>query len=276
MTIPAAFLPDQDRHPLENPVWFCPLASGSKGNAAYVSDGETSILVDAGLSLKELERRMADRGLSCARLNGVVVSHEHIDHVRGVGLLARRHGVPVYLTKGTLAALPKTVGDVPGVRTIAAGRSFAIGTLSVHPFSISHDTADPCGFTITAGRVKIGVATDLGVATGMVRHHLSGATALLLEANHDPAMLESGPYPWHIKQRVKSRSGHLSNEAARDLLSELVHDGLSSVILGHLSQTNNLPQKAMDTVLPALDGHSARLRVAVQDECGELYRFQAG
>ncbi|MFP4475561.1 MAG: MBL fold metallo-hydrolase [Desulfatibacillaceae bacterium] len=256
-------------------ITLCALASGSKGNAVYVSDGATNILVDAGLSGKEIIRRMTLHGLSMEDVHAMVVSHEHIDHVRGVGVLARRFAIPAYFTRATWTAAPASLGEIPEVRRFVAGNTFPIGTLSVHPFSISHDAADPCGFTIKAGGVKVGIATDLGIATGMVRHHLRNCNALLLEANHDVAMLEQGPYPWPIKQRVKSRSGHLSNECARDLLSELLHDGLSHVILGHISQTNNLPEKALDAVRPVFEGHAAHVRAASQDVCGELLRLEA-
>ena len=147
---------------------------------------------------------------------------------------------------------------------------FTINDLSIHPFSISHDAQDPCGFTINQNGTKIGIATDLGIATSMVKAHLQGCTLLILEANHDEQMLINGPYPWPIKQRIKSRTGHLSNEASKALLKELQHDGLKHVMLAHLSETNNTPQKAVNEVGKALTRCKARLDVASQDKCGGL------
>ena len=147
---------------------------------------------------------------------------------------------------------------------------FTINDLSIHPFSISHDAQDPCGFTINQNGTKIGIATDLGIATSMVKAHLQGCTLLILEANHDEQMLINGPYPWPIKQRIKSRTGHLSNEASKTLLNELQHEGLKHVMLAHLSETNNTPQKAVNEVGKALTRCKARLDVAFQDKCGRL------
>jgi phosphoribosyl 1,2-cyclic phosphodiesterase len=248
----------------------CTLASGSKGNATYISDGTTSILIDAGLSGIELERRMSGRGINPSELSGIIVSHEHIDHVRGVGILSRRYDLPVYINSQTHKAALPIVKTLKINKTFACGRSFAINQLVFHPFALSHDATDPAGFTVTAKNVKIGLATDLGVATGMVKQHLKNCELLILEANHDSAMLEQGPYPWPLKQRIKSRTGHLSNEDSRILVNELKHPDLKHVILGHLSEINNTPEKALSHVGAALDGCRASLNVAVQDTCGEM------
>jgi len=253
-----------------NPLCFCPLASGSKGNAIYISNGGTSILIDAGLSGIDLERRLASRGLSPEDLSAIIVSHEHIDHVRGVGVLSRRYNIPVYGNVKTTAAAAPIIKEIDFQKTFSCGTSFSINSLTIHPFSLSHDAEDPAGFTIQYNGIKIGLATDLGLATGLVKEHLKDCALLMIEANHDTRMLEDGPYPWPLKQRIRSRSGHLSNEDSRNLLSELKHRGLRHVILGHLSETNNTPEKAMSHVGSALDGCRARLNVAVQEECGEM------
>jgi phosphoribosyl 1,2-cyclic phosphodiesterase len=249
----------------------CVLASGSKGNAIYVSDGDTAILVDAGLSGIEIARRMHAAGLQMESLKAILVSHEHSDHVRGVGVLARRHGLPVYITPDTAAAAASQLGRIDELKHFETGRDFTIHGLIIHPFATSHDAHDPSGFTIAQNGHKIGIATDMGIATGMVKEHLKACSLLVLEANHDPAMLIEGPYPWPLKQRIKSRNGHLSNQDSRDLLAEIKHDGLCHVILAHLSETNNTPEKALQAALQALDSQDRfQLHVACQECCGDL------
>lgn len=251
---------------------ICVLASGSKGNTIHISDGQTNLLFDAGLSGIEIQRRMQTVGLSADDLDGIVVSHEHSDHVRGVGILARRFDLPVYISSGTAAAASAQLGRIDDMRTIEIGATFTIDNLIIHPFSTSHDATDPAGFTISRNGCKIGIATDLGIATGMVRHHLKSCDLLVLEANHDPRMLAEGPYPWPLKQRIKGRNGHLSNEDSRDLLAELNHDGLCHVILAHLSEINNTPAKARQAFerLITESAPQARLHVACQDRCTDL------
>jgi phosphoribosyl 1,2-cyclic phosphodiesterase len=249
---------------------FCCLASGSKGNALYVSDGETAILIDAGLSGADMERRFASKGLNPENLDAIIVSHEHIDHVRGVGVLSRRYDIPVYATAKTASAAAPIIKKVNVCKTFSCGRSFSINRLAIHPFSISHDAEDPAGFTVRHEDIKIGLATDLGLATKLVKEHLKECALLMIEANHDLDMLENGPYPWPLKQRIKSRSGHLSNADSKDLLNEIKHPHLKQVILGHLSEINNRPEKALAHVGSALEGYGARLEVAVQDTCGDL------
>jgi phosphoribosyl 1,2-cyclic phosphodiesterase len=251
----------------------CVLASGSKGNALYISDGVTSVLIDAGLSAIAIERRLRSRGLDPGSLDAIVVSHEHSDHIQGVGPLSRRYELPVYINELTLAAAKQQVGDLSQARTFRRGLSFSIGDLCLHPFSVSHDASDAVGFTILSTTVKMGIATDLGVATQLVRHHLKGCKLIVLEANHDHKMLEEGPYPWHIKQRIQGRMGHLSNEACRDLLGDVCHSGLKHVILGHISETNNDPEKALSVVEGALSDNRTHLSVARQHEAGQIIKI---
>jgi phosphoribosyl 1,2-cyclic phosphodiesterase len=249
----------------------CVLASGSKGNAIYVSDDRTAILVDAGLSGIEIERRMQAACIDVRSLKAILVSHEHSDHIRGVGILARRYRLPVYITSETATAAAQSLGRIDRMQHFEIGRSFAIDDLAIHPFATSHDASDPAGFTISQNGRKIGIATDLGIATAMVKQHLQACSLVVLEANHDPTMLTEGPYPWPLKQRIKSRSGHLSNQDSGDLLAQLKHDGLSHVILAHLSETNNTPEKALAAVQKAIgcdDG--IQLHVASQQRCSEL------
>ncbi len=252
----------------------CILASGSRGNAIFISDGLTSILIDAGLSGIEIERRMQSKGLCPEDLDAIVVSHEHTDHIQGVGVLSRRFNLPVYISPGTKKAAASHLGDVCDFKSFECGTTFQIENLTIHPFSVSHDAQDPAGFTIFQNGTKVGITTDLGIATAMVKEHLKGCSLLILEANHDLAMLIDGPYPWPVKQRIRSRAGHLSNEASKNLLKEIQHERLQHVVLAHLSETNNTPQKALDEVGRALIHPNTKLDVATQDECGALIHLK--
>ena len=253
---------------------ICILASGSRGNAVYISGGSTSILIDAGLSGIEIERRLKSKELCPEDLDAIIVSHEHTDHIQGVGVLSRRFNLPVYISSKTEKAAVSQLGNIRVIKNFKCGSTFMIKDLSIHPFSISHDAEDPSGFTVNQNGAKIGLATDLGIATSMVKEHLKGCSLLILEANHDEDMLLNGPYPWPVKQRIKSRTGHLSNEASKNLLKEVQHDRLKYVILAHLSKTNNTPQKALSEVGRAITNCHAQLDVATQDECGALLRLK--
>ncbi len=248
----------------------CVLASGSRGNCVYISDGETSLLIDAGLSGIEIERRLAVHEIDPRTLTALVISHEHNDHIQGAGVVARRYRLPVYISRKTYQAAGSSLGNVETYRYFECGRRIQIGRLKVHPFSLSHDAADPAGFTFIRDEVKIGLATDLGVATAMVRENLKGCRLLILEANHDPDMLISGRYPWPVKQRIKGRTGHLSNNESRELLFEVKHTGLLHVVLAHLSQENNTCERALSMVGEALGACETGLSVALQHQCGEL------
>jgi phosphoribosyl 1,2-cyclic phosphodiesterase len=264
----------QDQAQSDFNLSICILASGSRGNAIFVSSGSTSILIDAGLSGIEIERRLRQRGLCPKNLDAILVSHEHTDHIQGVGVLSRRFKLPVYLNTRTQKAALSQLGNLHHFKNFECGTSFKINDLSIHPFSISHDAQDPAGFTVNQNGTKIGIATDLGIATSMVKDHLKGCVLLVLEANHDEDMLINGPYPWPVKQRIKSRTGHLSNAASKALLNELQHDRLKHVMLAHLSETNNTPQKAVNEVRQALTRCIATIGVASQDESGSLFHIK--
>lgn len=253
----------------DHALCVCVLASGSRGNAIYVSDGATSVLVDAGLSARDIGRRLDSRGLNAAELSAILLTHEHTDHIRGVERLCRRFRLPVFLTAGTLAAAP-ALQELPETCTVECGRPFQVGTLTVDPFSISHDARDPAGFVLGANGTRIGIATDLGVATAVVREHLRGCSVVVLESNHDPEMLTAGPYPWFLKQRIRGRTGHLSNPESGRLLSEIAHPGLQQVVLAHLSETNNTPAKALAEAGLALAGADICLRAAGPHEPSPL------
>ena len=251
-------------------IAICVLASGSKGNSTYISNGHTGILFDAGLSGIEIERRLKSRGLSTDSLQAIVVSHEHADHVSGVGVLSRRYGLPVYINRKTAGAAAN-IGKVHQTVYFECGEEFNIGSLRIHPFSLSHDAADTAGFTVSRNGIKIGLATDLGIATAMVAEHLKYCRALILEANHDPKMLIDGPYPWPLKQRIQGRRGHLSNSDTKSLLSKIIHPNLEHVILAHLSETNNTPDRALDCLTSALTNLRTHLAVAIQERCTDIF-----
>ncbi|MBN2719695.1 MAG: MBL fold metallo-hydrolase [Proteobacteria bacterium] len=245
-----------------NSVNICSLASGSKGNSLLVEGPEGALLVDAGLSARELMRRVCLVGMDPARIRGILVTHEHEDHIRGVRVLSRRLDLPVFTTSGTCAAAGLS-RECP-VNAVTPGVDFHLAGFSISPFSIPHDAADPVGFVLSMGSRKIGIATDLGYATSLVRKRLEGCDFLLIESNHDEKMLLEGPYPWFLKQRIRSRTGHLSNGASSGLLETLSHPGLRWVVLGHLSETNNTPDLALGTALGVLggEGRGAKVHVA--------------
>lgn len=260
----------------EEALSICVLASGSKGNAIYIASGQTALLFDAGLSGIQIENRMKERDIRPDQLDALIVSHEHADHIAGVGVLARRYRLPIYISPETRRSVSPHLGRIGEFRPFSCGTSFSIRDLTIRPFSVSHDAAEPAGFTVENGAGKIGIATDLGFATAMVKQHLKDCDLLVLEANHDVAMLEQGPYPWPLKQRIKSRSGHLSNEAARSLLMEVLHDRLGHVILAHISETNNTPEKAISVVADRISSRRLRMAAAHQHLCGELIRLGPG
>jgi len=222
--------------------------------------------------MRDTVARLARIGVSPDELTAILVSHEHIDHVRGVGPLARKYRLPVYITAGTLVATAGSLGNSFGVSEFEPGTPVDIEGVHVEPFSTPHDAADPCGFAFHYGGLKVGIATDLGYASRLVIERLKGSDALVLESNHDPDMLKSGPYPWYLKQRISGKEGHLSNMDAARLISQLLHEKLVHVTLAHLSETNNLPELAHGAMRTALDRKSSghvRLCVAMQDEVCE-------
>lgn len=207
---------------------------------------EAALLIDAGLSGKEIQRRIETAGLSTSKLKAILISHEHRDHVHGAGILARRLKLPLYANSLTLARGAWAIGECQ-TSVFKTGMKFDCGPFGIHPFSVSHDAADPVGFTITSNGSRLGLATDLGIATNLVKTHLAGCHALILESNHDHQMLMDGPYPWELKRRVQGRLGHLSNSDAAALLAELAHENLNRVVLAHLSEINNEPELALQT-----------------------------
>ena len=256
----------------DDTVVLCTLASGSRGNAIYLAAGRSALLIDAGLSGREIERRLRRQNLDPHDIKAILVTHEHSDHIRGVGILARRYDLPVYMTALTHQAAQDAIGRLPACHYFRPGAEFSLADFHIHPFALSHDAADPVGFIFSRNGSRIGVATDLGVVTGLVEERLKGCDLLLVEANHDNATLTAGPYPWHLKQRIRSRSGHLSNGETGALLRKLAHPNLRQIILGHLSDTNNSPQMARQTVEDALASGSIPIYTAHQDYPSPVFR----
>jgi phosphoribosyl 1,2-cyclic phosphodiesterase len=259
------------------PLLFQSLASGSKGNAILVCSQKTRILLDAGLSARELVNRLQRTGVRADQLDAVVISHEHTDHVRGLGTLSRRFDLPVYLTQGTLDHLPLEIGQVADVNLFQPGNPFAIGDLRITPFAISHDARDPAGFVLEHEAHRLGVCTDLGIVTQLVRARLQGCQGLILEANHDPELLLNGPYPPPLKQRIRSRHGHLSNAESFELLQSIHHRDLQIVLFAHLSEVNNQPDLVLSSSREFLNGSGwdcVTLEVGKQHEVSKAFALR--
>jgi phosphoribosyl 1,2-cyclic phosphodiesterase len=249
------------------------LGSGSSGNSTLLAAGRTRVLLDAGFSCKELTRRLAEVGESPERLDAVVVSHEHSDHIKGLRVLCKKHGVPVYATEASWAASGlQDAPEIPEVRFIEPGRPFDVGDLHFVPFRVPHDAAECVGFRVEGEGLALGHVTDLGQVTHLVEERLRDCDVLVLESNHDVEMLRWGPYPWPLKQRIAGDGGHLSNDATARLLDRVWSDRTRHVYLAHMSEKNNHPEIALPTVRAALgrDRHAGtELRLTAQDRVSE-------
>lgn len=231
---------------------LCSIASGSSGNCICVGSDECHILIDAGISGKKIEQGLNAIDLSSKELHGIFITHEHIDHIAGLGVMARRYALPMYATPKTISAILNTASvgkiDPELFHEIDAGSDFTVGDLTVTPFSISHDAADPVAYRIKNRNHSCAVVTDLGTYDDAIVNELQGLDLLLLEANHDIHMLETGVYPYPLKRRILGDKGHLSNERSGQLLGELLHDKFTAVMLGHLSKENNYEELAYEAV----------------------------
>ncbi len=231
---------------------LCSIASGSSGNCIYVGSDATHLLVDVGISGKRTECGLNSLGLSGRELDGILITHEHADHISGLGVLARKYEIPIYATAGTIEAIKESgsLGKFDGelFHEVKADEKVVIKDLTVNPMRISHDAAEPVAYRIGYGNKKVGICTDLGIYNDYTVECLRGMDALLIEANHDVNMLQVGPYPYYLKQRILGERGHLSNENSGRLLSRIIHDKLQAIVLGHLSKENNLPELAYEAV----------------------------
>lgn len=236
---------------------FASIASGSSGNCIYAGTDSTHILIDAGISARRIEKGLAEMGIKAGELDAICITHEHSDHVKGLGVLARKLEVPIYATEGTIREIRrmKYLGEYPQelFQTIRPDSDFQVGDVTVKPFHIDHDAADPVAYRLQAQGKSVAVATDLGHFNEYTVDHLLDLDAVLLEANHDLRMLETGPYPWHLKRRIMGDFGHLSNENAGLLINRILNDRMKYILLGHLSKENNIPELAYETVRVAVD-----------------------
>jgi phosphoribosyl 1,2-cyclic phosphodiesterase len=245
------------------------LGSGSRGNSVLVEAGGTRLLVDAGFTGRDLERRLAGIEIAPASIDALIITHDHGDHTRGMGIVARRWGLPLYLTPATRVACRGLLTGSERVHAYAASAPFEVGGIHVTPFLTTHDAVDPIAVTLTECSTgeKVGIATDLGRATAPVRHALQGCDALVLESNHDEILLRESSYPPSVRARIGGSHGHLSNRAAAELVGELYHPGMVAVVLAHLSERANHPALAAEVVGDALGraGYAGTLAVAPQE-----------
>lgn len=264
---------------------FCPLFSGSSGNALFVQAGRTRVLIDAGKPGKTITEALDSIGVEPQTLDAILITHEHSDHIAGAGVMARRYRLPVYATTETWAAMDAKVGVIPPElrRTFDKKQDFYLGDLGVVPFAIPHDAADPVGYRLWCGGISIATATDLGHFSKAVGQAIAGSSLALLESNHDPDMLKRNPnYSAYLKQRILSNRGHLSNEACADALLQLVESGVRNVILGHLSGENNLPELALGVSERRAQeaglrlGQDVNLDLAWRDRVGSVYTLKEG
>lgn len=243
---------------------FVSLGSGSRGNATLIEQDGTRVLLDCGFAARELERRLSGIGIAAQTLDAILVTHEHQDHVRGVGALARRYGIPVWLTHGTL--LTGRLGEIPHIRVIWGDqRELEVGCLGVLPYSVPHDAREPVQFVFQSGTARFGVLTDVGTITPHIIETLRGCSALLLECNHDWRMLRTGPYPLSLQRRVGGAQGHLSNSQAAEFLGHMDHIALKCLVVAHLSEKNNTPALAREALISSSPTIGDRLRVTCQD-----------
>ena len=241
---------------------FCPLFSGSSGNALFIGAGDTRILIDAGMPGKAIEGALREIGILPETLSGIAVTHEHSDHVKGVGIISRKYHVPVYANERTWNAMARAVGQIDprNLRIVEDEEDFYIGDLALYPFSIPHDAADPVGYRVFYGGRSVAAATDMGYVKKSVLKTLAGTDVLLLESNHDPDLLMQNPhYSLYLKQRILGNHGHLSNADSAEALLALYETGVRQVLLGHLSGENNTPELALSTAVERLKRAGVRL-----------------
>ena len=254
------------------PMFICPLFSGSKGNATFIATDDTAILVDAGMSARSVGDALKRISAGYENINAVLITHEHIDHIRAISVISRRFDIPIYANEDTWKAIlsMKSFNDIPIKNRILFDGDFYVGSIAVSPFKISHDAANPVGYSLFSKSKKAVVMTDTGYFTKSAMSATKGADACIIESNHDVHMLENGPYPVRLKNRILGRQGHLSNNDSADALSSIIESGCRNFTLAHLSQDNNTPEAALDaasaaaTKLGAKVGKDVNIYVAPQ------------
>ena len=259
---------------------FCSLYSGSSGNSLFVESENTKLLVDAGVSSKKIETALTNLDIEPSSINGILITHEHSDHVQGLGTLAKKFNLPVFVNQKTLDAMPKQKEKIleKNIKIFTIEEKFEIGDLKVKPFSIPHDAANPCGFNIFKDNKKISIATDIGHMTNDILKNLEDSIFIMLESNYDPEVLKFSRYPYILKSRIAGPTGHLPNETAGKTISHLLNSGLQQAMLGHLSKESNFPELAYKTVLDELissnyNENSLKLSVASRDTPGNIIKL---
>ncbi|MNJ36150.1 putative metallo-hydrolase YycJ [compost metagenome] len=252
---------------------FTVLSSGSTGNATVVSDGDVTLMIDAGFSARRIDELLCEREVDGHQLAGILITHEHSDHIKGLGAVSRKFNLPIYANEGTWAAMEKSIGKIPeeNIRVFASGASKDFGSLRVQSFEISHDAAAPVGYCFEDGKHKLSVCTDLGYASDKVKAAIVDSDVLVLEANHDIEMLRMGRYPWNTKRRILGDLGHLSNEATGELMSELLNGRLKRTYLAHLSREHNMPDLAKMSVRGSMEDRGCFYRDSEFKLCDTYY-----
>lgn len=250
---------------------FCPLASGSKGNCLFLGTDSTKILIDAGLSVKQIRERLSTIDVKLEEIDAIIITHEHSDHIRGLDVLCKQINIPILANRDTAQAICDTLRIQPKFKIFSTGEPFTFGDIAFHPFSIQHDTVDPIALIATIEGVKIGICTDLGFATSLVKNHLQNCHYLYIESNHEPSMVHACSRPPMYKQRVLGRQGHLSNESCAELLREIYHKQLKKVYLAHLSEECNNPEVALKKSKDSLKDYleEISITIAYQDKVSE-------
>lgn len=259
---------------------FCSLYSGSSGNSSLVETKNTKILVDAGVSSKKIETALTNLNIDPSTINGILITHEHSDHVQGLGTFSKKYNLPVYVNQKTLDAMPNQKEKISekNIKKFTIEEKFEIGDIQIKPFSIPHDAANPCGFSIFNDNKKISIATDIGHMTNGILKNLEDSIFVLLESNYDPEILKFSRYPYQLKSRIAGPTGHLSNESAGKTISHLINSGLQQAMLGHLSKESNFPELAYKTVIDEIissnyNENSIKLSVASRDIPGNIISF---
>ncbi|MEI3395613.1 MAG: MBL fold metallo-hydrolase [Clostridia bacterium] len=259
---------------------FCSLYSGSSGNSLFVESENTKLLIDAGVSSKKIENALNSLEIAPESIDGILITHEHSDHVQGLGTFAKKFNLPVFVNQKTLDAMPKQKEKISekNINIFKIEEKFEIGDLKIKPFSIPHDAANPCGFNIFKDNKKISIATDIGHMTRGILKNLEDSIFIMLESNYDPDVLMYSKYPYPLKSRIAGPNGHLSNELAGKTISHLLNSGLQQAILGHLSKQSNFPELAYKTVVDELmstnyDENSLKLSVASRDMPGNIVKI---
>ena len=254
---------------------FYPFASGSKGNCHFLQTEESKILIDVGIGIRRLEKELLEIGVDPFEIDAILITHEHVDHIRGLPSVCKKYEIPVFANPDTAKGIFSVCSFMPEFKLFSTGEAFHFKDLKIHPFSIQHDTFDPVAFTITLDDFKIGVCTDLGFVTTLVKSHLMECDLLLIEANHDPEMVYASARPMVYKKRVLGRQGHLSNVDCATLVKEVAHDRLKQIYLAHLSEECNNPNLAYEVVSEALSscGHDIPIKIAHQHKRSDPFPF---